>query len=346
MNKLLIGAAAAALVSACSHNSESGVQRSNIYASGSSTVYPFTLAMADQFHAAHPQLAAPKIEENGTGPGIAKFCGGLGNESPDIVDASRRMRPEELAQCKSHGVTDIAELQIGLDGIAFVQSPGAPQKVSLTPKQIYEALAANPYGQPQKAKKWKDIDPSLPDIPILVYGPAAGHGTRDALVDLILEPACQSDKRVVAMVPDKAKLDQICTSIRTDGAYMTGPGDQAKTTLSMIVNPGAIGIIGYSFLEQNADKLRAIPIAGIEPSTKTIQSGKYPGSRPLFLYVKRESVPRIPGLNDFIATYAAAIGPGGALAKHGLIPADDGVLKQTQQMASSLPPSPKAAAKS
>jgi phosphate transport system substrate-binding protein len=344
MNKLLAGAAAAALVAACSHSSQ-GKERHNIYASGSSTVFPFTTAMAEQFQAAHPQLPAPLVEETGTGPGIAKFCGGVGSEFPDIADASRRMRSEEVANCRAHGVTDIAEFQIGMDGIAFVQSPSAP-KIVLTPKQIYEAIAATPYGQPQTAKKWKDIDPSLPDIPILIYGPAPGHGTRDAFAELILIPACQSDKRVVAMPPDKAKLDQICTAIRTDGAYVNAPGDQEKSTVAEIVNPGAIGIVGYSFLEQNSGKLRAVPIEGIEPTTKTIQSGKYAGSRPLFFYVKRSSVQRIPGLKDFIAAYAAAIGLDGYLAQLGLIPADEQVRQMTTNLASAMPQSPAAPAKS
>ena len=338
MKKLLASASAAALIAACSHNTQIA-GRSNIYATGSSTVYPFTKVIADQFNAAHPGLPAALVEETGTGPGIQKFCGGIGNEFPDIADASRQMRAEELADCRSHGVADIVELEIGIDGIALVQSPSAP-KVALTPKQIYEALAATPYGEPQKAKKWKDIDPSLPDIPILVYGPAPGHGTRDAFAELILIPACQSDKRVVTMAPDKAKLDRICTAIRTDGAYVNAPVDQEKSTISEIVNPGAIGIVGYSFLDQNGGKLRAIPINGIEPNSKTIESGKYPGSRPLYFYVKRPSVQRIAGMKDFVAAYVAAIGPDGFLAKRGLIPAGKDVLGKTQELSSTLPLSP------
>jgi len=341
MNKLLIGAAAAALIAGCSHNSQ-GKERSNIYASGSSTVFPFTKAMAEKFQAAHPQLPAPLIEEVGTGPGISKFCGGVGNEFPDIADASRRMRSEEVAECRAHGVTDIAEFQIGMDGIAFVQSPSAP-KMTLTAKQIYEALAAEPYGEPQKAKKWKDVDPSLPDIPILVYGPPTGDGTRDSLSELVLAPACQSDHRIAAMKGDKSRVDQICTLIRGDGAYISAGENDEKTTISMIVNPGAIGILGYSYLEQNSGKLRAIPISGVVPNTQTVQSGKYIGSRPLFVYVKKSSVQRIPGLKDFISAYAAAIGPDGDLVKRGLIPADEQVRQMTTNLASALPQSPAAA---
>ena len=344
MNKLLAGAAAAALVSACSHSSQTAAERDNIYATGSSTVYPFTLAMAQQFHAAHPRLPAPVVESVGTGAGIQKFCGGVGNEFPDIVDASRPMRPEEVADCRAHGVTDIAELQIGMDGIAFVQSPSAP-KISLTPKQIYEALAAEPYGQEQKAKKWKDIDPSLPDLPILVYGPPPGDGTHDSMNELILIPACEADRRVAALKTDKARFDEVCTRLRGDGAYYNAGENDAKTTISMIVNPGAIGILGYSYLEQNEGKLRAIPIKGVLPTASTVQSGKYTASRPLFFYVKRSSVQRIPGLKDFVAAYAAAIGPGGYLAQRGLIPADGGVRDKTQQLASSLPASPATVAK-
>jgi phosphate transport system substrate-binding protein len=340
MNRLLIVASAAALVVACSHNSEVA-ERSNIYATGSSTVFPFTKAVADQFHVTRAELPAPFIEETGTGPGIAKFCKGIGNEYPDIVDASRRMRPEEVAECRAHGVADVAELQIGMDGIAFIQSPGAP-KIQLTPNQVYEALAAEPYGQPQKAKTWKDVDGSLPDIPILVYGPPVGDGTRDSLNDLILIPACHSDPRV-SEIQDKARIDQICTLLRGDGAYVSAGENDEKTTISMIVNPGAIGILGYSYLERNSDKLRAIPIRGIIPNPETVQSGKYIGSRPLFVYVKRSSVQRIPGMKDFLTAYAAAIGPGGYLARAGLIPADDPIREATAGLAAALPPSPKGA---
>lgn len=344
MHKLLVSAAAAALVTACSHSSE-GTERSNIYATGSSTVYPFTMAMAAQFHADHPDLPGPMVEAIGTGPGIQKFCGGVGNEFPDIADASRRMRPEEVATCRAHGVTDFAEVQIGLDGLAFIQSPTAP-KIALTPKQIYAALAAEPYGQAQTAKTWKEVDPALPDIPILVYGPPAGDGTRDSLNELILVPACESDRRVAAIKADKARFDEVCTRIRGDGAYINAGENDEHTTISMIVNPGAIGILGYSYLEQNRGKLRAVPINGVEPNASTVASGRYVGSRPLFFYVKRTSIQRIPGLKDFVAAYAAAIGPGGYLAQRGLIPAGAEVRQATAKLASTLPPSPAAPAKS
>jgi phosphate transport system substrate-binding protein len=341
MNKLLVSAAAAAFATACSHNSQT-TERNNIYATGSSTVFPFTRAVADRFQTAHPGLPAPLVEEIGTGAGITKFCGGVGNEFPDIADASRRMREEEVAECRAHGVTDIAELQIGMDGIAFIQSPGAP-KISLTPKQIYEALAAEPYGEVQKAKSWKDVDPSLPDIPILVYGPPPGDGTHDSLNELILVPACEPDHRVVALKADKARVDEICTRLRGDGGYINAGENDEKTTISMIVNPGAIGILGYSYLEQNAGKLRAIPISGVVPSADSVRSGKYAGSRPLFLYVKKSSVQRIAGMKDFVAAYVGAIEPGGYLTQRGLIPADEGTRQATLKLASSLPPSPKTA---
>lgn len=342
MKKHLICISTVTMLVACSHKQVA--DRSNIYASGSSTVFPFTQAVAQQFHAAHPQLPAPLVEEVGTGAGIAKFCGGVGNEFPDIADASRRMRPEEEAQCRAHGVTDVVELQIGMDGIAFVQSPGAP-KITLTPKQIYAALAAEPYGQEQKAKTWKQVDPSLPDIPILVYGPPPGDGTHDSLNELLLVPACESDKRVAALKADKARIDEICTRLRGDGGYINAGENDEKTTISMIVNPGAIGILGYSYLEQNAGKLRAIPINGVVPTADTVKSEKYAGSRPLFFYVKRSSVQRIPGMKDFITAYAAAIAPKGYLAERGLIPADDATRAKTEQLASALPPSPKAVVK-
>jgi len=342
MKQHLICISAVAILTGCSHKQVA--DRANIYATGSSTVFPFTQAVAEQFHASHPQLPAPQVEEIGTGAGIAKFCGGVGNEFPDIANASRRMRPEEVADCRAHGVTDIAELQIGMDGIAFVQSPGAP-KISLTPKQIYAALAAEPFGVEQKAKSWKEIDPSLPDFPILVYGPPAGDGTHDTMNELFLVPACEADPRVKALKADKARVDEVCTRLRGDGGYINAGENDEKTTVSMIVNPGAIGILGYSYLEQNAGKLRAIPINGSVPTAETIKSGKYGGARPLFVYVKRSSVQRIPGMKDFVTAYASAIAPKGYLTQRGLIAADDATRQKTQQLAAAMPHSPAAAPK-
>jgi len=335
MNKQLLWTAGAILLAACGNRGAEVANRNHILAVGSSTVYPFTKAVAEQFARSHVQIPAAVVQSTGTGSGIIAFCGGVGPRFPDIADASRRMRPDEYRTCQSHGVVNIAELQIGSDGIAFVQSPAA-RPIKLTSRQVYEALAAMPYGKPNATRRWKDVDPSLPDLPILVYGPPAGDGTHDSLEQLILQPACLKDPRVAGLEP--ARATQICTTVRTDAAYVASGENDENTTLKMIVNPGAIGIVGYSFLDRNKDKLRGIPIDSVIPSETTIASGKYPGSRPLFLYVKKDQVGRIAGLDAFLGEYASAIAPGGYLERIGLVPAPKEVRDKTVQMASALRP--------
>lgn len=255
-----------------------------------------------------------------------------------MVDASRRIHPAELAACRAHGITNITELQIGADGLAFVQSPAAPP-IRLTHRQIYEALAANPYGQPNSKHRWKEIDPSLPDIPILIYGPPAGDGTRDSLVEMIMEPGCETNADMRRLkTQDERRFRQICDTIRTDGPYAASGEDDQQTSVRLIVNPGAIGIFGYSYLEQQGTQLRGIAIDGIAPSAETIATGRYPGSRPLFIYVKADQAARVPGLRAFLGEYANAIAPGGYLSQRGLIPATGAVRAQTAQAATALTP--------
>lgn len=313
-------------------------ERTHILAAGSSTVYPFTSAVAEHFHAANGQFPAPVIQATGTGPGFSAFCAGVGGRNPDVVNASRRIRPAEMQQCRAHGVANITELQIGMDGVVVVQSPAAPP-IRLTRRQIYEALAANPYGQPNTSRKWREIDPSLPDIPILVYGPPAGDGTRDSFVEMVMVPGCESNAEMRRLRgEDEARFNQICTTIRSDGAYGASGEDDQRTVMQLIVNPGAIGIFGYSYLEHEGDRLRGVALDGVMPSAETIASGRYEGARPLFVYVKADQADRVPGLRQFLAEYARAIGPGGYLAQQGLIPAPDAVRTQTAQAASSLTP--------
>jgi phosphate transport system substrate-binding protein len=328
---------AAVLLAAC--NQAAQVQeRTHILAAGSSTVYPFTSAVAERFHAANGQFAAPVIQATGTGPGFSAFCAGVGGTHPDVVNASRRIRPAEMAECRAHGVANITELQIGMDGIVLVQSPAAPP-IRLTRRQLYEALAANPYGQPNTKRKWREIDSSLPDIPILVYGPPAGDGTRDSFVEMVMIPGCESNAEMRRLrETDDARFNQVCTTLRSDGAYAASGEDDQRTATSLIVNPGAIGIFGYSYLEHEGERLRGIALEGVMPSGETITSGRYAGARPLFVYVKADQAERVPGLRQFVAEYARAIGPGTYLAQRGLIPAAAPVRARTAQAAAGLTP--------
>lgn len=336
---LLPLAGLAVLLASCSPSAANvDNPRANILVAGSSTVFPFTRAVADKWQAAHKELPAPVVQSTGTGAGIEAFCAGMGKDSPDLVDASRRMTAAEMQRCRENGVNVITELQIGADGLVVAQSPAAPP-ITLTRIALYEALAAAPYGQANTRRSWKDVDPSLPDIPILVYGPPASSGTRDSLKELIMIGGCQTDASMRALRDqDPAGYERLCTEIRGDGAYVEQGEDDKRIATMLVVNPGAIGIFGYSFLKAQQGKLRAISIDGIEPDEETIASARYPGARPLYVYVKAVNVENVPGLRDFLDEYVGAIGPGGYLAKGGLVPAPERVRIETAEAAARLKP--------
>lgn len=337
MRKTLL-AAALLLLGACGQTTAQVEERNHILVAGSSTVFPFTQAVATRFHGSNAQLPQPVVQSTGTGQGFELFCAGVGGTHPDVVGASRRIKPEELQACRSHGINNVTELQIGIDGLAFVQSPSAPA-VRLTRREIYEALAANPYGRPNTKRRWNEINPSFPDIPILFYGPPAEDGTRDSLVELILIPACESDPAMRQMRDqDQRRFREICSTIRSDGAYVASGEDDQRTAVQLIVNPGAIGIFGYGYLEREGERLRGIAIEGVVPDNETIASGRYAGARPLYIYVKADQADRVQGLRAFLTEYANAIGPNGYLVQRGLIPAPEPVRQQTAQAAAALTP--------
>jgi phosphate transport system substrate-binding protein len=250
------------------------------------------------------------------------FCAGVGAAHPDIEDASRRMKASEYASCKTNGVVDIIEIQIGLDGIAFAEAKNGP-KMQLTPADLYKALAANPGGKPNGYKTWKDVNPALPAIPIQVYGPPSTSGTRDALTELILDAGCAEVTPSVKALKDSDKdaYAAACNRIREDGAYIDAGENDNLIVQKLQSNPNAIGIFGYSYLEENIDHLNGVPLNGIEPTYETIAQNKYPGSRPLFLYVKKAHLAAIPGLQKFLDEYVTAWNPGGPLTAKGLIAA-------------------------
>lgn len=311
-------------LSACNDQANGGGagSRDQIKAVGSSTIYPFTTMVAEQFRNANPGLKAPVVESTGTGAGFKLFCAGVGAQHPDIANASRRMKASEFRTCTENGVDRIMEIQIGIDGIAFAEGTNGP-KLQLSPVDIYLAIAANPKGAPNTAKTWKDVNPGLPAIPIQVYGPPSTSGTRDALAELILARGC------AAIYPDSLKLKdkqpddyaKACTRVRDDGAYIDAGENDNLIVQKLQSNPNAIGIFGYSYLEENTNNLIGIPLSGVAPTYETIAAGSYPGSRPLYLYVKKAHLTAIAGLPKFLDTYAASWGPGGPLVKRGLIAA-------------------------
>ncbi len=296
--------------------------RDQIKVVGSSTVYPFTTLVAEQFVNQNPGMKAPVIESTGTGAGMKLFCAGVGAQHPDIANASRRMKLSEFNTCVENGVDRIMEIQVGLDGIAFAEAKDGP-KLTLTPVDVYLALAANPKGKPNTAKTWKDVNPSLPAIPIQVYGPPSTSGTRDALAELILARGC------AAIYPDSVKLKDtkpddyanVCTRVRDDGPYVDAGENDNLIVQKLQSNPNAVGIFGYSYLEENKANLVGVPVNGVAPTYETITSGTYPGARPLLIYVKKAHLTAIPGLPKFLDVYAASWDASGPLVKRGLIAA-------------------------
>lgn len=304
---------------------DAGGSRDSIRAVGSSTVYPFAKKVAEDFVAANSGMKSPLIESTGTGGGIKLFCAGMGPSTPDMVNASRRMKASEFEDCKKNGVTDVVELQVGLDGIAFASAKGGIT-LPLTPEIVYKALAAKPFGKDQTAKTWKDVDASLPAEPILVYGPPSTSGTRDALKELILQKGCESDPAMKAMKDsDKEKYEQICTEVRSDGAYVD-QGEQDNLIVQKIEgNPKAVGVFGYSYLEENAEKLQDQLMNGVEATYDNISTFKYPGARPLYVYYKKAHIGVIPGLAEFITQWTKSWSKDGPLAKIGFVSAPDDV---------------------
>ena len=307
---------------------------------GSSTVYPFAKLVAERVARANPRLGTPIIESTGTGAGMKLFCAGVGERFPDIADASRRMKASEAKTCAANGVTKITEVQVGIDGIAMATAKGTPIP-NLTTKDIYMALAKTPYGKPNRAKTWKDVNGKLPAIPIRVYGPPPTSGTRDALGELIMSSGCESNPSMVAMKKaDEKKYKAICQGMREDGAFIEAGENDTLIVQKIEANSGTIGIFGYSYLEENADKLKGIPINGVTPTYESISSFKYPGARPLYVYVKNAHAGAIPAVRAFVAEFTkeSAFGPNGYLRKSGLIASPNNVRARSQMAARNLAP--------
>lgn len=310
-------ALAAAALTACDAGGGAGAQ--SVHAVGSSTVYPFAKLVAENFSRTFPDMRSPLVESTGTGNGIQLFCSGLGPNTPDMVNASRRMKPSEFDACTSNKVDEVIELQVGLDGIAFASAKGGIM-LNLSPETVYKALAANPYGKPQTARTWKDVDPALPAEPILVYGPPGTSGTRDALKELILEVGCKKDPAMVALKEsDEEKYKQICTEVRDDGAYSDQSEQDNLIVNKIVANPKIVGIFGYSYLEENLDKVQDLPMNGVQATYENIANFSYPGARPLYVYVKKSHMRAIPGLGDFMKEWVKSWGKDGPLARIGMV---------------------------
>ena len=321
MNRMVIVLPLAALMVACgSKSGGGGSSTSSLHIVGSSTVYPFTKAVAEQFMKANPGINVT-VESTGTGAGMKLFCAGVGGQSPDITDASRQIKKSEYDSCQQNGAKSIIEVPVGIDGLTIIESNSGPA-MNLTQADIYKALAANPFGKgANTAQTWKDVNPSLPAVKIRVLGPPPTSGTRDSLADLYLTKGCDTDPAMKDLA--KSNEDQhkdYCTKIREDGAYVEAGENDNLIVQKVSSDPGTLGVLGYSYLADNADKVRPVQIAGVVPTEATIADLSYPGARRLYIYIKGEHMQAKPKLRDFAAQYSKMWSKGGPLERVGLVP--------------------------
>jgi phosphate transport system substrate-binding protein len=320
------------------------VARDQIRIVGSSTVYPFTTAVAEQFGKSG-QGKTPVVESTGTGGGMKLFCDGVGVDKPDMTNASRRMKKGEFELCQKNGVTEIVEMKVGFDGLTLTHSKSGPG-IKLTLAQLFLAIAKDVPGADGKMvanpnKNWSDIDKSLPNIKIEVLGPPPTSGTRDSLHELFMETgAAQIPALADLKKTDSKAFDKAWKSIREDGYYVEAGENDNVIVQKLIANPNSFGVFGYSFLEENTAKLTGVALDGTEPTYDSISSGKYKGSRALWVYLKKQHVGVIPGLDKFASEYVSskALGEDGYLAKKGLVTLPKAELENVRKGVLSLAP--------
>ena len=314
--------------------------RRNIRIVGSSTVFPFAKAVAERFSRTNPGVPVPVVESTGTGGGMKLFCAGVGGGYPDISTASRRIKASEIRQCQANGVAQVTEIAVGLDGIALATGERGAT-MALTTREIYMAVAKAPFGKPNTSKTWKDINPKFAATPIRIFGPPTTSGTRDSLHELLMKPGCETNAGMVAMKKsNEARYTQICTGVRDDGPYVAQGENDNLIVQKLAANPGTVGIMGYSYVEENPGRLNPVVINGVTPSTGTISGFQYPGARPLYIYVKNAHLNAIPGIRAYVAEFAreGTWGPRGYLASLGMISLSDGVRARNAKFATSLTP--------
>jgi phosphate transport system substrate-binding protein len=339
LNKALTTVALAGSVAAMS---APAMARDTISIVGSSTVYPFATVVAERF-GTKTDFATPKLESTGSGGGMKLFCQGIGTQHPDITNASRRMKPSEYDLCMNNGVTDITEFRIGSDGIVIASSSKA-QNMDLTLEQLFLALGEevpNPENEkeliPNPYEKWSEIDSDLPNVAIRVMGPPPTSGTRDSFNELALQGGCEDLPAVADMSEDE--MESVCQSIREDGAFIEAGENDNLIVQKLIDDTGLYGVFGYSFLEENADRLQAATLNGVEPTNEAIANDEYPVARSLFFYVKKAHIGVIPGINEYVEEFVspAAMGQNGYLKSVGLIVPTRDALMDLQDKAANMP---------
>ncbi len=339
---------AAIAVAATSALSPAAFARDQIRVVGSSTVYPFTTAVAEQFGKSGAGKT-PVVESTGTGGGLKLFCAGVGEATPDIANASRPIKKAEYEDCQKNGVTDIVEIKIGLDGIVLANSKNGPD-FNISQEELFLALAAQIHDEnlkfiPNPNKTWQDIYPELPATKIEVLGPPPTSGTRDVFLELVMEKGAKGFGALRELKDADEKngtkdYEKVWKSIRQDGAYVEAGENDNLIVQKLEGAPNAIGIFGYSFLEENTAKIKSIQVGGVEATYESIANGKYPGSRSLFIYVKKAHVGVIPGMKEFLAEYVATktIGEDGYLVKKGLIAMPKAEIEKAAKTAAELTP--------
>jgi phosphate transport system substrate-binding protein len=310
---------------------------------GSSTVYPFSTAVAERFGRTS-DFATPIVESTGSGGGLKLFCAGVGGKTPDIANSSRRIKQSEVSLCAANGVTEIVEVKIGYDGIVLANAK-TTSRYDLTSRQIFLALARevpvdgklvpNPY------VRWRDVDPKLPDVKIEVLGPPPTSGTRDAFVELAMRTGALTFESLAAIQKkDEKAFEAIAYAIREDGAYVEAGENDNLIVRKLEANPAALGIFGFSYLEQNEDRIHGSRIDGADPDFDQIAAGTYSISRPLYFYVKKAHVGRVAGLIEYITEFTSerAIGEDGYLVDKGLIPMPEEERTRVRESAAKLQP--------
>jgi phosphate transport system substrate-binding protein len=336
MKRLLMAASAIAMMAG------PAVARDQIRIVGSSTVYPFTTAVAEAFGKA-TGMKTPVVESTGTGGGMKLFCAGVGEDTPDFTNASRQMTRSEFEDCAKNGVTEIVEIKVGFDGLSVAHAKGSDD-FSLTKQQLFLALAkdvpgadgklaANPYTM------WNEIDPSLPAVKIEVLGPPPTSGTRDSFHELVMEKGAESIDALKELKKTDAKaFEKVWKTMREDGAYVEAGENDNLIVQKLEANPDALGIFGFSFLEQNASTVKDVAVDGVEASYETIADGSYKVARPLFIYAKKQHIDLVPGIAEFVAEYVSmrALGEDGYLADKGLVTLPEDEAEKVRAAASTL----------
>jgi phosphate transport system substrate-binding protein len=318
--------------------SGAAVARDQIQVAGSSTVLPFAKIIAESFAETYPDFKAPVVESGGSGAGLKEFCKGVGPETIDIANSSRKIKDSELETCKAAGVTDIEEVKFGYDGIVFATDKSFAD-LALTPKDVYLAVAAEVVVDGKLVanpnKKWSQVNAAFPDVDIAAYIPGEKHGTREVFEQKVLDAGCKeagATDVIKTLIADEKEAAAKCHAVRKDGVATDIDGDYSETLARIDSNKTAVGVFGLSFYENNADKLKVATVSGVVPSAETVADGTYPVSRPLFFYVKKAHLGVIAGLKEYVEFFVsdAQVGPDSAAVEFGLIPMPADELKSVQ----------------